>query len=53
MRTKLIFKDEKKHSVRYDADPKEENPCVTSIYVLKAALTKPYAETIYVSIVTN
>ena len=36
----FTLKDEKKHSVRYDAS--SDDPAVTSAYVMKTALPRPY-----------
>ena len=41
MQVEMRLESVKKHSVRYNAAPEFENPCVTSIYVMKAALGGP------------
>lgn len=46
--TTLEFNSEKKHSVRYD-DP-AEGEVVSSVYVNKAALPKPYPKAIKLTI---
>lgn len=46
----LSFSSEKKHSVRYDAAPGEQHPLVTSIYVMKEHLPRPFPARIRVTI---
>ncbi len=47
----LKLKDEKKHSVRYDADPSEQDPIVTNIYANKIALPRGrYPEQVTVTV---
>lgn len=42
----LVFGEEKKHSVRYNAKPDEASPPLSSIYVSKAALPSPFPKEI-------
>lgn len=46
--TTLHFKDEKKHSIRYDTD--EDDAAVQTIYIMKKAMDKPWPKVITVSI---
>lgn len=46
----LHFNEEKKHSVRYDAPKTDSDPTVSSVYVLKSALMKPYPMKIEITI---
>ncbi len=50
MKQSVIFDtyEEKKHSVCYNTT--QENPAVTSIYVMKTALPKPYPKKITVTL---
>lgn len=52
MNAKTTFKlfEEKKHSVRYNADKNDEMAVATTIYVNKSALPKPYPKTIIVTV---
>lgn len=47
----LRLKDEKKHSVRYDAALKEDP--VTAVYINKLALTVPYPQTLVLTIAAD
>ena len=47
----MKINSEKKHSVRYDAIGDEGG--ITSVYVMKTQLTKPYPEMINVSLEWN
>lgn len=44
----LHLKEEKKHSVRYDS--KESDGALTSIYIMKSHLTKPWPQAVKVRI---
>lgn len=46
----LYLNDPKKHSVRYDSAPSEENPMLTSVYVGKKALPQPWPTVITVTV---
>ncbi len=48
----LRINEAKKHSVRYDANPADAEPMLTSIYVGKTVLKAPYPPTIVVTIET-
>lgn len=49
--TRFKFFDEKKHSVRYNADPVgDAEPNAVSVYVNKTALTKPYPKFITITV---
>lgn len=51
LKIKMKINSEKKHSVRYDVMENQTNdPAITSIYVMKSSLVKPYPETITVKI---
>ena len=41
MQVEMRLESVKKHSVRYNAAPEFQKPCVTSIYVMKSALGGP------------
>jgi len=42
MQVEMKFASEKKHSVRYNAGEEFSDPCVTSVYVMKSALPRPF-----------
>jgi hypothetical protein len=44
----LSFKDEKKHSVRYDSP--EKDAMISSIYIHKSALTRPWPKQVRVTV---
>lgn len=46
----LSLNEAKKHSVRYDADKVEADPLVTSIYVLKGHLPRPFPPRIKITV---
>ena len=46
----LTLREEKKHSVRYDAPRSAEDPLVTSLYVMKSHLSRPFKKQITVTI---
>lgn len=46
----MTINEEKKHSVRYDASKNQNDPAITSVYVMKSSLTKPYPDKIFVTI---
>lgn len=47
----LILADAKKHSVRYDADPNDnDGVAVTALYILKSAMPRPYPEVLILTI---
>lgn len=48
---RLKMKEEKKHSVRYDATLKEDP--VTAVYINKLALTHPYPQTLVLTIAAD
>ena len=49
----IILREEKKHSVRYDAIQKEGKPVVTGIYISKAHLATPYPKSFTVTFVED
>ena len=49
----LFFDSEKKHSIRYDADPSDKSPAMLSVYLKKSSLTTPYPRRIEVVISVN
>lgn len=48
--SKLFLNSVKKHSVRYDADPDDERPVMTSAYISKTALPEPFPKGIVISV---
>lgn len=48
MKTALVLKDVKVHSIRYDAF--QEDSCIKSIYIHKSHLTRPYPKAVIVEI---
>lgn len=50
MTTTLYFNEEKKHSVRYDADKKDDEAVMSSAYISKTFLSKPYPKVITVTV---
>lgn len=49
LKLEMKMNSEKKHSVRYDAIS-EDDPAITSVYVMKSSLIKPYPEKITIKI---
>lgn len=47
----MSINSEKKHSIRYDA--KDNNAAITSVYVMKSSLPKPYPTNITITINHN
>lgn len=48
-RQALVFADEKKHSVRYNAEEGVVDPAVIAIYIMKSALPTPFPEVVEVT----
>lgn len=48
--TTLHIASEKKHSVRYDAPKTDNDPLVTTIYVMKGHLPRPFPRVIKITI---
>jgi hypothetical protein len=53
MQVEMLFESEKKHSVRYNANPAFNDPCVTSVYVMKSALSRPFPKKFLLTITTG
>jgi hypothetical protein len=50
---RMVLKEPKKHSVRYDADPASTRPMLQSIYISKDYLPSPAPQEIWITISTE
>jgi hypothetical protein len=48
--TKFLLREEKKHSVRYDAASTDIDPLATGVYVSKLVLARPYPREIWLTL---
>ena len=53
MKAFMRLKEEKKHSVRYDAQDEESAKILTSLYVMKTYLPIPYPTTLIITLDTT
>ena len=46
----MVFHSEKKNSVRYSAPEGTTEPAMTTIYIMKTALTRPFPRSITITL---
>jgi hypothetical protein len=49
----MVLNSVKKHSVRYDAHPDDDNPVMTSAYISKSALPTPFPKDVLITVTTQ